>query len=109
MFFDEERIVSVRQMILAKTKQDREEALNKILPYQKKDFIEIAPDNIIHLISENPYHSFAIIANAFYPIKDITAGVHPKAHVENSVKYDDTVQIAPGAVVSSDVVIGSNC
>jgi len=75
----------------------------------KKDFIEIAPDNMIHLISENPYHSFAIIANAFYPIKDMTAGVHPKAHVESSVKYDDTVQIAPGAVVSSDVVIGSNC
>ena len=75
----------------------------------KKDFIEIAPKNMIHLISDNPYHSFAIIANAFYPIKDITAGVHPKAHVESSVKYDDTVQIAPGAVVSSDVVLGSNC
>jgi UDP-3-O-[3-hydroxymyristoyl] glucosamine N-acyltransferase len=76
----------------------------------KKDFINIAPKNTIHLVSENPYHSFAIIANAFYPMKDITAaGVHPKAHVETSVNYDDTVQIAPGAVVSSDVIIGSKC
>ena len=75
----------------------------------KKDFINVAPKNMIYLVSENPYHSFAIVANAFYPIKDMTAGVHPKAHVENSVKYNDTVQIAPGAVVSSDVVIGSNC
>ena len=76
----------------------------------KKDFINVAPKNMIHLVSENPYHSFAIVANAFYPIKDITtAGIHPKAHVETSVKYDDTVQIAPGAVVSSDVVIGSKC
>jgi pyruvate,orthophosphate dikinase len=41
MFFDEKRIVSVRQMILSKTTQDREEALNKLLPYQKNDFIEI--------------------------------------------------------------------
>ena len=75
----------------------------------RKDFEKIAPKNMIALISENPYHSFAIVANAFYPMKDIKAGVHPKAHVEISVKYDDTVQIAPGAVVSSDVTIGSNC
>ncbi len=41
MFFDEERILYVRQMILSKTKDDRNKALEKILPFQKKDFIEI--------------------------------------------------------------------
>ena len=41
MFFDEKRIVSVRQMILSKTLEDRKTALAKILPYQKKDFFEI--------------------------------------------------------------------
>ena len=41
MFFDEKRIISVRQMILSKTLEDRTEALKKILPYQKNDFIEI--------------------------------------------------------------------
>ena len=41
MFFDEKRIVSVRQMILSKTTEDREEALKKLLPYQKNDFVEI--------------------------------------------------------------------
>ena len=41
MFFDEERILSVREMILSKSKQDRAKALSKLLPYQKKDFIEI--------------------------------------------------------------------
>ena len=41
MFFDEERILSVREMILSKTKEDRAKALDKILPHQKKDFIEI--------------------------------------------------------------------
>jgi len=41
MFFDEERIISVRQMILSKTTEDREEALKKLLPYQKNDFVEI--------------------------------------------------------------------
>ncbi len=41
MFFDEERILSVRQMILSKSKNDRFMALSKLLPHQKNDFIEI--------------------------------------------------------------------
>ncbi len=41
MFFDEERILSVREMILSKTKEDRAKALEKLLPHQKKDFLEI--------------------------------------------------------------------
>ena len=41
MFFDEERILSVREMILSKTLDDRSNALKKILPHQKKDFMEI--------------------------------------------------------------------
>ena len=41
MFFDEERILYVRQMILSKSREDRCSALNKILPFQKNDFKEI--------------------------------------------------------------------
>jgi pyruvate,orthophosphate dikinase len=41
MFFDEERILSVREMILSKTKEDRSIALKKLLPHQRKDFIDI--------------------------------------------------------------------
>ena len=41
MFFDEERILSVREMILSKTQEDRARALKKLLPHQKKDFIKI--------------------------------------------------------------------
>ncbi len=41
MFFDEERILYVRQMILSKSKNDRYMALSKLLPHQKNDFIEI--------------------------------------------------------------------
>ncbi len=41
MFFDEERIISVREMILSKTKDDRLKALLKLLPHQKNDFLKI--------------------------------------------------------------------
>lgn len=41
MFFEGERIKAVREMILSKTKEDREKALAKILPMQKQDFIAL--------------------------------------------------------------------
>ena len=41
MFFDEERILSVRQMILSKSIEDRNHALIKLLPHQKNDFKKI--------------------------------------------------------------------
>jgi pyruvate,orthophosphate dikinase len=41
MFFDEERIVAVREMILAEDRAGREKALAKLLPYQQRDFEEI--------------------------------------------------------------------
>ena len=39
MFFEETRIFNFRRMIAAKTVEQREEALEKILPYQREDFI----------------------------------------------------------------------
>ncbi len=41
MFFEEERILDVRRMILAEDKESREAALEKILPHQLKDFKEL--------------------------------------------------------------------
>lgn len=38
MFFREDRIPIMQQMILADSKEERQEALNKLLPMQKKDF-----------------------------------------------------------------------
>jgi pyruvate, orthophosphate dikinase len=41
MFFDGERIVAVREMILADTEQGRRAALAKLLPMQRQDFAEL--------------------------------------------------------------------
>ena len=38
MFFDNEKIVAMREMILADDIEGRRKALNKLLPYQKEDF-----------------------------------------------------------------------
>jgi len=44
MFFAEDRIKAMREMILADTVEGREKALAKILPYQKNDFYVINED-----------------------------------------------------------------
>lgn len=41
MFFESERIDAIREMIVADTKEQREAALNKILPMQRGDFEEL--------------------------------------------------------------------
>ena len=41
MFFDEERIPKIREMILAETKEQREKALDELIPFQKYDFKEM--------------------------------------------------------------------
>ena len=62
MFFKEERIPVVREMILAKTQEERERALEKLLPMQREDFIAIfevmngLPVNIRLL--DPPLHEF---------------------------------------------------
>jgi len=62
MFFEGDRIIAVREMILADNLADRLKALKKLLPYQKKDFVGIfkAMDGLpvtIRLL-DPPLHEF---------------------------------------------------
>jgi len=62
MFFDEERIMAVREMIVANRTDEREKALAKILPMQRADFegIFTAMDNLpvtVRLL-DPPLHEF---------------------------------------------------
>ncbi|MBB4267489.1 pyruvate, phosphate dikinase [Roseospira visakhapatnamensis] len=41
MFFDPKRIIHIRQMILAEDEAGRRAALEHLLPYQRKDFVEL--------------------------------------------------------------------
>tara|TARA_B100000700_G_C15002795_1_gene837117 strand:+ start:1 stop:1311 length:1311 start_codon:yes stop_codon:yes gene_type:complete len=41
MFFDNERILAVREMIFSDSEKDRRKSLEKIYPMQKNDFVEI--------------------------------------------------------------------
>src|SRR5579859_3631369 len=62
MFFEGNRIDSMREMILADTKEHRQQALAKILPYQREDFIgmfkELAGRPATIRFLDPPLHEF---------------------------------------------------
>jgi pyruvate, orthophosphate dikinase len=62
MFFEAERILAVREMIFAETREDREKALEKIKPFQKEDFIgiftEMAGKPVNIRLLDPPLHEF---------------------------------------------------
>ncbi|MBQ1813225.1 MAG: pyruvate, phosphate dikinase [Bacilli bacterium] len=62
MFFEEDRIFNFRRMIAAETIEQREEALEKILPYQRSDFEGLfkamAPYSVTIRYLDPPLHEF---------------------------------------------------
>ena len=62
MFFEEERIFNFRRMIAADSVEMREEALEKILPYQRKDFEGLFEamegDPVVIRYLDPPLHEF---------------------------------------------------
>lgn len=77
MFFDDERILNVRKMIVAETLEEREEALALLLPYQKQDFIGIYQvmkelPTTIRLL-DPPLHEF--LPNTDEDIKEVAEAI----------------------------------
>ena len=62
MFFENERIPAIRQMIMAETEEQREAALEKLRPFQKSDFkaiYEVMEDKPVTIrLLDPPLHEF---------------------------------------------------
>ena len=62
MFFEEDRIAAFREMICSDTVEEREAALEKILPYQQGDFEELYEalegDSVVVRYLDPPLHEF---------------------------------------------------
>ena len=92
MFFAPERIAAIREMIVSKTKEQREKALDKILPMQREDFEglfrEMKGLPVTIRLLDPPLHEFlphtdeeiADLAKdmnmTFEELKDVVVGLH---------------------------------
>ena len=127
MFFEEDRIPAVREMIVSKNKEERENALAKILPMQREDFkgiykaMEERPVTIRFL--DPPLHEFlptkdediAALAETmgltFESLKETVASLHESNPMMGhrgcrlSVTYPEIAEMQTRAVIEAAIEV----
>ncbi len=127
MFFDEDRIPAVREMIVSKTVEERQKALAKILPMQREDFkgiykaMEERPVTIRFL--DPPLHEFlptkdediAALANTmgltFEALKDTVESLHESNPMMGhrgcrlSITYPEIAEMQTRAVIEAAIEV----
>lgn len=89
MFFERDRIFSMRKMILASTHEERVEALNKLLPIQQSDFEELYTimdgKNVNVRLLDPPLHEF--LPNDEALIEELASSTHHTAlEIKDKIK-----------------------
>lgn len=89
MFFERDRIFSMRKMILASTHEERVEALNELLPIQQSDFEELYTimdgKNVNVRLLDPPLHEF--LPNDEALIKELASSTHHTAlEIKDKIK-----------------------
>ncbi len=75
----------------------------------KKAWVELLPQGVAILVSENPYRAFAKVAQAFYPQEAFSAFRNPYAWVDETASFGEGCFIAQGAVIEAGAVLGARC
>lgn len=95
MFFEKDRIFFMRQMILAESVEEREVALSKLLPIQRKDFyglfMAMKEKNVNIRLLDPPLHEF--LPQEEEAIKELAAAVgktveHVKAKIDELHEFN---------------------
>lgn len=68
-----------------------------------------APSGMALIVSRNPYKSYALVAQAFYPDNYPQAEISKGAHVDSSASIGKGCVIEPGAVIRANAKIGDGC
>jgi len=70
------------------------------------DLIDRAPVGMALLLTKQPYHGYARIAEHFHPSRTFSPKIHSSAVIDPSAKLASTVSIDSGVAISEHVVIG---
>ncbi|MCK9235788.1 MAG: pyruvate, phosphate dikinase [Acholeplasmataceae bacterium] len=127
MFFEGDRINAVREMIMAKNEEDRRKALDKLLPMQRADFIELYkemngfPVTVRYL--DPPLHEFLpteakdiqVIAKELNVSEQALANVIDELHESNpmlghrgvrlSITYPEIAEMQTRAVIEAAIEV----
>ena len=94
MFFDPERIVAVRRMILADDVTGRRTALDELLPFQRQDFVELfnimAGLPVTIRLLDPPLHEFLPKSEEEIAEVALAAGRDPKAMNDRAMQLHES-------------------
>ena len=77
--------------------------------FVSKEMLSLVPEGVIALISQNPYKSYALTAQAFYPKEAPKAShISERAIIAKSAKIGDDVCIEAGAVIGDNSWVEAN-
>lgn len=68
--------------------------------------VNLAPKGVICLVNDNPYKSYALTAQAFYPSEFPKSCISPHAFVDETAIISDGCVIEAGAVIKANAEIG---
>ena len=72
--------------------------------------VEFAPKETVCILSPLPHKTYALIAQAFYPIIAAANGeIAPSAVIHPTATLGENCQIEPGVVIEAGAQIGNNC
>ncbi len=76
--------------------------------FVRQKFADSAPENMVLLLSDDPYRSYALAAQVFYPPSRVVGGIHPSAIIHPSAQLGAQVNVAAGAVIEANAVLADN-
>lgn len=72
------------------------------------DLVHKAPTSMALLVTKQPYHAYARVAEAFHPYTNPESTIHPNAVISSSATIAANVSIGAGCVISDNVKIDKN-
>ncbi len=74
------------------------------------DMAKFAPESTICLLSPMPHKAYALVAQAFYPIRNTPkASIAATAVIDETAQLGQNCQIDAGVIIEAAVSIGNNC
>lgn len=77
--------------------------------FVSQEIAEIAPSQLICLVTPSPYKSYALAARLFYPEPSPKPNISKKAHIDRNANIGQGCTIEAGTFIEEGSRIGDNC
>ena len=73
-----------------------------------ENFLDLVPEGVIALVSNDPHRSYGLVASAFYP-REVESYISDKASIHPTAQLGEGCRVEAGAYIGANVVLGKKC